>query len=318
MPPAQRKLASPLVEVPAAPVTLTWEEQVPNDGAVLTTNPGGLTPRCASCRSDHCERLHVSKSPLKRSVPVEDVVVVVGVVVCVVVVVGVVVVVVVVDGVVVELDVVVVLAVVLVAAVVVVVAVEVVVLVAGAGAGAAIAGVGADVAMLVPFLLLAVTATRMVKPASVARSRSVCAVAPLTVLHESPALEQCSHWNVYVLGGPFQLPGFAVSVIPTSGWPLMLGTPPLTGAVCPGADIVPFPALALEVNTSSTNRRTAQWRRCIPALSAAPSRPLTSRSRFHSFLTFFPSNQGCEGRRTCVLSLTAPKAEPVGTKPATG
>jgi hypothetical protein len=233
LPPAQRKLASPLVEVPAAPVTLTWEEQVPKDGAVLTTNPGGLTPRCASCRSDHWERSHVSKSPRKSSVPVEDVVVVV----CVVVVVGVVVVVVVVDGVVVDVDVVVdgevvvVLAVVLVAAVVVVVAVEVVVLVAGAGAGAAIAGVGADVAMLVPFLLLAVTATRMVKPTSVERSRSVCAVAPLTVLHASPALEQCSHWNVYVLGGPFQLPGFALSVIPTSGWPLMLGTPPLTGAV---------------------------------------------------------------------------------------
>lgn len=298
MPPAQRKLASPLVEVPAAPVTLTWEEQVPKDGAVLITNPGGLTPRCASCRSDHCERLHVSKSPLKSSVPVEAVVVgvVVVVVVCVVVVVGVAVVVVVVDGVVVEVDVVVdgevvvLVAVVLVAAVVVVVAAEVVVLVAGAGAGAAIAGVGADVAMLVPFLLLAVTATRMVKPASAARSKSFCAVAPLTVLHASPALEQCSHWNVYVLGGPFQLPGFAVSVIPTSGWPLMLGTPPLTGAVWPGADIVPFPALALDVNTSSTNRRTAQWRRCIPALSAAPSRPLMRLSRFHSFLTFFPSN----------------------------
>lgn len=81
---------------------------------------------------------------------------------------------------------------------------------------------------------------------------------------------------------------------------------------------MPFPALALDVNTSSTNRRTAQWRRCIPALSAASSRPLTSRSGFHSFLTFFPSNQGSEGWRKCVIALTAPNAEPVGAKPTTG
>jgi hypothetical protein len=71
--------------------------------------------------------------------------------------------------------------------------VVVVVVVVGVGAGVETEGVGADVAMLVPFLLLAVTATRIVKPASVERSRSVCAVAPATVVQASPALEQCSH-----------------------------------------------------------------------------------------------------------------------------
>jgi hypothetical protein len=44
--------------------------------------------------------------------------------------------------------------------------------------------------MLVPFLLLAVTATRMVKPASVVASESVWAVAPFTVVQASPLFEQ--------------------------------------------------------------------------------------------------------------------------------
>jgi hypothetical protein len=52
--------------------------------------------------------------------------------------------------------------------------------------------VGLETAMLVPFLLLAVTATRMVKPASVVASKSVCAVAPFTVVQASPLFEQWS------------------------------------------------------------------------------------------------------------------------------
>jgi hypothetical protein len=74
----------------------------------------------------------------------------------------------------------------------VVAGVVVVVLVVGAG-GADTRGVGNEVAMLVPFLLLAVTVTRMVNPTSAERSKSVCAAAPATGVHASPLLEQCSH-----------------------------------------------------------------------------------------------------------------------------
>jgi hypothetical protein len=199
-------------------------------------------------------------------------------------------------GIVVVIGVVVVVTVVLVVGVVVVVdhvdVVVGVVLVVGAG-GAETWGVGDEVAMLVPFLLLAVTATRMVNPTSPEPSKSVCAVAPLTGAHASPLFEQRSHWKLYVLVGPFQVPVFAVRVVPTSGWPLIDGRPPLTGALWPGLERdLSFPALALEVNTSSAKRTKALWRRCIPALSAVARRPLTRSGRLHSFFTMIPPNQG--------------------------
>jgi hypothetical protein len=102
-----------------------------------------------------------------------------------------------------------------------------------------------------------------------------------------------------VLGGPFQVPVFAVRVVPTNGWPLTDGRPPLTGALWPGLKrALSFPALALEVNTSSTKRTNALWRRCIPALSAVGPRPLTRPGRIHSFLTMIPPNQGWAALRT--------------------
>jgi len=99
--------------------------------------------------------------------------------------------------------------------------------------------------------------------------------------------------------GPFQVPVFAVRVVPTNGWPLIDGRPPLTGALWPGLKrALSFPALALEVNTSSTKRTKALWRRCIPALSAVGLRPLTGYEGFHSFLTMIPPNQGGAALRT--------------------
>lgn len=129
------------------------------------------------------------KSPLNSRVPVlVVVVVVVDVLVNVVLVTGVVVVVVVVVDVLVEGVVVVV-----VLTGVVVVEVEVVV-VGGSGLfGLFTTGVGFDVLTDEPFLLLAVTTSRRVKPTSAAVSKYVWAVAPVTRAHVVPALEQRAH-----------------------------------------------------------------------------------------------------------------------------
>jgi hypothetical protein len=144
------------------------------------------------------------KSPLNSTVPVLGVVVVVvdvlvevvlvtGVVVVdvlveVVLVTGVVVVVVVVD-----VDVLVEGVVVVVITGVVVVEVDVVVVGGGGLVGLFTTGVGFDVLTDEPFLLLAVTTSRRVKPTSAAASKYVWAVAPVTRAHVVPALEQRAH-----------------------------------------------------------------------------------------------------------------------------
>jgi hypothetical protein len=53
------------------------------------------------------------------------------------------------------------------------------------------------------------------------------------------------------------LPVSALKVFPTTGCPEIVGTPVLSGAVCPGEEALLFSALALEVNASSATRRTA-------------------------------------------------------------
>jgi hypothetical protein len=86
-----------------------------------------------------------------------------------------------------------------------------------AGSGGETCCVCGDVAMLVPFLLLAVSATRIVKPASAGTSGLVCEVAPATGAQALPPLEQRNHWKLYLEEGPLQPPVLAVSVCPTSG-----------------------------------------------------------------------------------------------------
>jgi hypothetical protein len=131
------------------------------------------------------------KSPLNSTVPVLGVVVVVvDVLVEVVLVTGVVVVDVLVE-VVLLTGVVVVVVVVLTG--VVVVEVEVVVVGGGGLVGLFTTGVGFDVLTDEPFLLLAVTTSRRVKPTSAAVSKYVWAVAPVTRAHVVPALEQRAH-----------------------------------------------------------------------------------------------------------------------------
>jgi hypothetical protein len=53
-----------------------------------------------------------------------------------------------------------------------------------------------------------------------------------------------------------------------------------------------LPALALAVKTSSATRSNAQWRRCIPPLSAVLERPLALVRKIPSFVAFLPSNRG--------------------------
>jgi hypothetical protein len=159
-------------------VTLTCDPQ-PSNPALLARKPGGVLLKCASWKSDHWDRSHGLKSPLKYvddelGVVVDGVVVVVGVVV--------------------EVVVVVVVGVVVVVAVVVVVVAVLVVAAAGAGAvAAATTEVGSDVAIVVPFLLLAVTATRRLEPASAESGAYVCAVADARSEHADPSLAHRTH-----------------------------------------------------------------------------------------------------------------------------
>jgi hypothetical protein len=76
---------------------------------------------------------------------------------------------------------------------VVVVEVQVVVVGGGGLVGLVTTGVGLDVLTAEPFLLLAVTTSRRVKPTSAATSKYVWAVAPVTGPHVVPALEQRTH-----------------------------------------------------------------------------------------------------------------------------
>ena len=98
-----------------------------------------------------------------------------------------------VDEVVVDAEVVEVELLVVVSGVVVVVEVEVVVVGGGGLVGLCTTGVGFDVLTDEPFLLLAVTTSRRVKPTSAAASKYVWAVAPVTRAHVVPALEQRAH-----------------------------------------------------------------------------------------------------------------------------
>jgi hypothetical protein len=156
--------------------------------------------------------------------------------------------------------------------------------------------VARDVAMLVPFLLLAVPTTRIVKPTSAEVSRSVCATAPFTGAQVSPLLEQRNHWKLSVGDGPLQAPVLAFSVSPTIGCPLIEGTSLFNGALWPGADDdCSLPALALDVNTSSANMSKAMGRRRIPSLSAVASCPLTRLGGFHPFLRLIHPEPGRRG-----------------------
>jgi hypothetical protein len=70
-----------------------------------------------------------------------------------------------------------------------------------------------------------------------------------------------------------------------------VGGTSLIGASCPGAKrFALLPALALAVKASSATRRTAQWRRCIPLLSAASQLPLVLTERFTRLGRRFPQN----------------------------
>src|SRR5438067_11567777 len=73
-----------------------------------------------------------------------------------------------------------------------------------------------------------------------------------------PSAPQIRHWYWYVIGAePLQVPGFAVTVLPASAAPLIVGSELLLGAT---AERVPT-ALATPARTSAANTAVASTRR---------------------------------------------------------
>src|ERR671932_2048111 len=68
---------------------------------------------------------------------------------------------------------------------------------AGAVAAAVTTAVCAELALLEPTELVAVTVTRSVEPTSAFATRYVCWVAPAMLVQLPPALSQRRHWSAY-------------------------------------------------------------------------------------------------------------------------
>ena len=106
-----------------------------------------------------------------------------------------------------------------------------------AGGAGAITAVAAEVASVEPAPLVAVTATRIVPPASGAASVYVLAPAPAMSEHALPAESQRRHWYAKLVGEPLQVPVEAVSWLPavvvpeTAGGTVFAGGGPVTAGV---------------------------------------------------------------------------------------
>jgi hypothetical protein len=110
------------------------------------------------------------------------------------------------------------------------------------GGGDWMTAVGTEVAEVEPALLLAVTVTRSVPPASTCPSLYVSAVAPLIAAQLLPVSSQRLHPNACPVGLPLHEPFAAVRVEPTCGAPEMVGACVVPGVVAAamtavGADV---------------------------------------------------------------------------------
>jgi hypothetical protein len=124
--------------------------------------------------------------------------------------------------------------------------------------GASRTPVGADVAAAEPALLVAVTTTRNVDPASELTVVYVLPVSPGTSAHAPPVESHRRHWRANaIVGVPDQVPSLALSVWPTVSVPEMVGAPVFDGAAAAttavGADVAesePAPFVAVTVTRS--------------------------------------------------------------------
>src|SRR5262249_60768764 len=99
----------------------------------------------------------------------------------------------------------------------------------------------------------AITLTRTVLPSSPDRTVYVLSVSPPMLLHASPLAPQISHWY-WKLNGlePFQVPGLAVSLLPTTGLPVIVGAVSFVGAAAP-REVAP-----IATPTTTREARTAK------------------------------------------------------------
>jgi hypothetical protein len=83
--------------------------------------------------------------------------------------------------------------------------------------------VAAEVAVLLPSLFVAVTATFSVWSTSPETTRYVFDVAPEIGLQFAPEASHCCHWYEKLAGEFAQLPLSAVKSLPSAGWPEIVG-----------------------------------------------------------------------------------------------
>jgi hypothetical protein len=110
------------------------------------------------------------------------------------------------------------------------------------GAGGWTIALAADVAAVEPALLLALTVTRSVAPASTWLSLYVFATAPLIAAQRLPVSSQRLQATAYPAGLPSHDPFTAVRIDPTCGVPVIVGARVIAGAaaaetIAVGADV---------------------------------------------------------------------------------
>lgn len=94
--------------------------------------------------------------------------------------------------------------------------------------------VAADVAVVAPPALRAVTLTRRVRPASAAAVGYVAVAAPGTATQFAPCASHCTQAYVKLVGEPLHVPLVALSVLPTFSVPAIVGALVATGGAGAG------------------------------------------------------------------------------------
>jgi hypothetical protein len=118
--------------------------------------------------------------------------------------------------------------------------------------------VGSDVAVALPSVFDAVTATRSVLPTSVLPGEYVCFVAPVMSPQTLPSEEQRRHWYAKAAGVFVQVPFDPVRVASSFAEPLIWGTALFSGAAAERADAtVPATPQATIMAANGMSRRRA-------------------------------------------------------------
>src|SRR5262245_6635445 len=120
-----------------------------------------------------------------------------------------------------------------------------------------------------PSRLLAITLTRIVLPSSPDRTVNVLPVAPPMLLQASPLAPQINHWYWKLIGlDPFQVPGSAVSLLPTAALPSIVGNVSFDGTtasrvVAPIATPTTRRAARTAMTTGARRPENRAWLRTI-------------------------------------------------------